>query len=74
MTDKAVSPATSRRPADRKKAAHRKAEAAYVASLENDLKRAIGLLHLANPENKAWVQARDAFLDEMGVFNEPPNE
>jgi hypothetical protein len=54
-----------------KKTAHRKAEKAYRNAIELDLKRAIFLLQKANPENRAWVEARDAFLEEMNAFVEP---
>lgn len=54
-----------------KKQAHRKAEAAYVASLERDLKRACQLLRDANPERRAWTEERDRFLEEQGEFKEP---
>lgn len=54
-----------------KRTAHRKAEAAYVASLERDLKRACHLLREANPARRAWTEERDRFLEEQGEFKEP---
>ena len=55
-----------------KKQAHRKAEKAYVDSLERDLKRACHLLREANPERRAWMEERDRFLESVGEFKDPP--
>lgn len=55
----------------KKERAHRKAEKAYAGSMERDLKRAAELLRTANPDNRQWMEARDAFLEEIGLFMEP---
>lgn len=55
----------------KKERVHRKAEKAYVDGLERDLKRACHLLREANPDRRAWVEERDAFLESVGEFKEP---
>lgn len=40
--------------------------------VEDDLATAAALLRDANPANRQWAEKRDAFLESIGEFKEPP--
>ena len=50
----------------------RRIDRARRPSLERDLLRACALLRNANPDNRQWMETRDALLEELGAFVEPP--
>ena len=44
----------------------------HVEELERDLEEAGRLLKLCNPDNRAWMEKRDAMLGKLGIAVEPP--